>query len=85
MEKQIINLLRKIIKENYDIDLEEITLTNPPKKEMGDFAFSCFILSRELKKNPSIIASDLELLLIKECHCELLIYLPYTESSFISR
>jgi hypothetical protein len=34
MKQEIINLLTKVIKENYNIDLEEIKLENPPKKEL---------------------------------------------------
>ncbi len=66
METQIINILKKVIKDNYDLDLSEIKLENPPKKELGDFAFGCFVLSKELKKSPAMIASDLELLLVEQ-------------------
>ncbi len=31
----------------------------PPKEEMGDFAFPCFILSKKLQKSPILIADDL--------------------------
>ena len=31
----------------------------PPKSEMGDFAFPCFVLSKKLKKNPMLIAEEL--------------------------
>jgi hypothetical protein len=34
MKQKIINLLKKVIKENYNIELEEIKLENPPKKEL---------------------------------------------------
>ncbi|BAK81614.1 arginine--tRNA ligase [Candidatus Arthromitus sp. SFB-rat-Yit] len=33
----------------------------PPDKNMGDFAFPCFKLAKELKKSPQIIAEDLKL------------------------
>jgi len=66
METQIINILKKVIKENYNIEISDVTLENPPKKELGDFAFGCFVLSKELKKSPAMIASDLELLLVEE-------------------
>ena len=32
----------------------------PPNKEMGDYAFPCFKLARELKKAPNIIAEELK-------------------------
>ncbi|MDD3646316.1 MAG: arginine--tRNA ligase [Candidatus Gracilibacteria bacterium] len=59
MEKALKQDILKLIKENYSIELYDINLTIPPKKEMGDFAFNCGILSRELKKNPNLIASEI--------------------------
>lgn len=59
MEKQISELLIKKIKEKYNIDLDDIKLEVPPKKDLGDFAFGCFMLSKELKKNPAQIAEEL--------------------------
>jgi len=56
MEKQISELLINIIKENYDIEIDDIKLEIPPKKDLGDFAFGCFLLSKELKKNTNEIA-----------------------------
>ncbi len=32
----------------------------PPREEMGDFAFPCFKLSKEMKKAPNIIAQDIK-------------------------
>ncbi len=49
----------KAIKNKFNIELKDIKLTNPPKKEMWDLAFNCGILSRELKKNPVLIAEEL--------------------------
>ncbi len=37
----------------------EKALVVPPKPEMGDFAFPCFILAKKLKKAPPAIAKDL--------------------------
>jgi len=34
MKQEIQNLLKKVIKENYNIELEDIKLENPPKKEL---------------------------------------------------
>ena len=65
MKQEIQNLLKKVIKENYNIELEDIKLENPPKKELWDYAFGCFLLARDLKKSPAQIASDI-LELIKE-------------------
>ena len=59
MQENIKVLLKKVIKSNYNIDLTEITLETPPKKEFWDYAFWCFSLSKELKKNPIQIAIEL--------------------------
>ena len=39
--------------------LENIPLEVPPNPEMGDYAFPCFVLSKELKKSPMDIAREL--------------------------
>jgi arginyl-tRNA synthetase len=57
MKKEIARLLSKEIglaKEQIE-NLIEI----PPNNDLGDYAFPCFILSKELKKSPQIIAQDL--------------------------
>ena len=71
MEQQIADLLKEKIKENYDIALDNIRLEVPPKKELWDFAFGCFVLSRDLKKNPTQIAMELKKILNSYCHSEL--------------
>jgi len=65
MKQEIIKLLQKVIKDNYNIEVPEIKLENPPKKELWDYAFGCFLLARDLKKSPVQIAWDI-LELIKE-------------------
>lgn len=59
MEKQIIALLQEVIKQNYNIELADIKLVFPPKKNLWDFCFQCGVLSRDLKKNPMLIAQEL--------------------------
>ncbi|MBI5729480.1 MAG: arginine--tRNA ligase [Candidatus Magasanikbacteria bacterium] len=39
----------------------EVEFSTPPKSEMGDAAFPCFTLAKELKKNPVEVANDLAL------------------------
>ncbi len=59
MEKQISDLFIKIIKEKYNINLTSVKLETPPKKELWDFAFGCFVLSKDLKKSPIDISREL--------------------------
>ncbi len=59
MKQQIQNRLQKIIKNLYNIEIELPTLDTPPKKDMWDFAFGCFILAKELRKWPPQIASEI--------------------------
>ncbi len=63
MEKQIQKLLQEIISNNFNVSLEEIKLEFPPKKDLWDFAFGCFVLSKDLKQNPAMIAQQLANLL----------------------
>jgi arginyl-tRNA synthetase len=40
-------------------NLEEIPLSTPPDQKLGDYAFPCFVLSKEEKKAPNVIAEEL--------------------------
>ncbi len=57
MKQSIIKALASAI----DLDKSQIEklLEVPPNSELGDFAFPCFILSKQLKKSPVEIAQDL--------------------------
>ncbi len=46
---------------NIALNIEEIYkfIEIPPDKQMGDYAFPCFVLAKELKKAPNIIAQEL--------------------------
>src|SRR3989338_9950943 len=52
-KEAIIKFLKK------ETNLENIELEVPPNAEMGDYAFPCFMLAKELKKSPNEIAFDL--------------------------
>jgi len=52
-KEEIIKLLKKETK------LDEIILEVPPNSELGDYAFPCFVLSKQMKKAPTIIAQEL--------------------------
>jgi len=49
-EEEIFKLLKKEVK------LKDISLEKPPKPELGDYAFPCFVLAKEFKKDPKDIA-----------------------------
>ena len=66
MKSQIVDLLNKIT--NLDKKLIENKLEIPKNKDMGDFAFPCFLLSKEFKKAPNIIAEGLEEKIKNENH-----------------
>ena len=52
-KQEIIELLKKETK------LKEINLEVPPDLALGDYAFPCFVLSKDFKKNPIEIAMNL--------------------------
>ncbi len=71
IEKKITQLIEKEIKkiaqkENPNSIINNIKLEVPPKKEMGDYAFPCFSLSKELKKSPAEISKNIADALNKE-------------------
>jgi arginyl-tRNA synthetase len=57
--KSIQSQLSEIISKAFDVKVSENQFTIPPKMEMGDFAFPCFELAKELKKSPVEIATSL--------------------------
>ncbi len=59
MEEKLISLLKDTIKSLYNLDIQNIKLETPPKKELWDFAFWAFLLARDLKKNPNLIAIEI--------------------------
>ncbi len=50
-----------VIAKHGDVEPEVVdrSLTTPPKPELGDFAFPCFVLAKKLKKAPPAIAAEL--------------------------
>ena len=51
----------KILDSHVDMSVQEIEnmLEQPPRPEMGDVSFPCFLLAKSLKKSPAIIAAEL--------------------------
>ena len=52
-KEEILKFLKK------ETNLGSIQLEIPPNPEMGDYAFPCFVLAKEWKKNPVEIANEL--------------------------
>lgn len=59
MQTQIKQQIIQIIKNIFWIEINEIKLDIPPKKELWDFAFGCFLLAKDLKKSPAEIGNIL--------------------------
>lgn len=59
MENNLKQSILDTIKNVFNIEINDLKLSKPPKAEMWDYAFNCWILSRELKKNPIEIANEL--------------------------
>lgn len=57
MKEEVVSVLSKLIK----LDKSQIDsfIEVPKDSSLGDFAFPCFILAKEMKKNPVEIAKDL--------------------------
>ncbi len=60
IKTKLSQILKNTIKELYNIEIEEIKLENPPKKELGDFCFGPFLLAKSVWKNPAIISNELK-------------------------
>ncbi|MBU2503925.1 MAG: arginine--tRNA ligase [Nanoarchaeota archaeon] len=62
MKEVIVKLLKKALK-GKDVSLKDEEILNlievPPSQDMGDYAFPCFFLSKQLHDNPSQIAIEL--------------------------
>ena len=58
MKDKIVKLLSDKIEQLNEESISAL-LEQPPKKELGDYAFPCFRLAKELHKAPQMIANDL--------------------------
>lgn len=57
--QELKDLLIEKIKKLYNLEVQDIVLDIPPKKELWDFCFWPFLLSKELKKSPMQISNEL--------------------------
>lgn len=60
MKEKIEQYLISLLEREYNLTFSEIKLETPPKKDMWDIAFGCFMLARDLKKSPADIAQSLK-------------------------
>lgn len=60
IKEKIITILQEEIKKLYSVELTEIKLDTPPKKELGDFCFWPFLLAKPTWKNPALISNELK-------------------------
>lgn len=61
------NLLIDFLKENIEININYEKILEIPKLEThGDFSFPCFLIAKELKKNPNKVAEELKEKLTKK-------------------
>ena len=58
MKDKIVKLLSDKIEQLNEESISAL-LEQPPKKEMGDYAFPCFRLAKDLHKAPPLIAADI--------------------------
>ena len=58
MKEKIIGILINVIDFMSEDQIAEF-IEQPPKKELGDYAFPCFRLAKELHKAPQMIAADI--------------------------
>ncbi|WMJ80831.1 arginine--tRNA ligase [Clostridium sp. MB40-C1] len=61
-------IIAERLKEHIELELEAIEklIENPPKPDMGDYAFPCFQLAKTFRKAPNMIAEELVTKLNKE-------------------
>lgn len=63
-KEKIANLIVKQVE--FDVEKIQQLIEIPPKSDMGDYAFPCFLLSKAMRKAPAIIAAELKEKLDKE-------------------
>lgn len=59
IKTEISNILKQKIFELYNIELKEVIIDTPPKKDLWEYCFGCFILTKELAKSPNQIWTEL--------------------------
>jgi arginyl-tRNA synthetase len=59
LQSRLVSHVRDFLRAQYQVDLENITVDQPPSVEMGEYAFTfCFELAKKLRKAPRKIAEE---------------------------
>ena len=60
LQKRLGNLLRAVLKEKYDLELESIPIEIPPELKFGELSTPVALqLARTLRKAPKVIAQEI--------------------------
>ncbi|HUS18425.1 MAG TPA: arginine--tRNA ligase [Terriglobales bacterium] len=60
LQTQLVDHVRDLLRRNYDVDLPNIGVDQPPKVEFGEYALTfCFELAKRLRKPPRKIAEEI--------------------------
>lgn len=59
MKDRVISHVQAVIKNEYGLEILDIQLSTPPKSNMWDLCFGCFVLAKDVKKAPGVIAQEL--------------------------
>lgn len=72
---EIADVINKaILKQNNTLKIEGLQdfIETPPNSDMGDYAFPCFRLAKDLKKSPQLIATDLEKIIVEDLNTDII-------------
>lgn len=59
LQSQLVHHVRDLLRRNYEVDLANIGVDQPPKVELGEYALTfCFELAKKLRKPPRKIAEE---------------------------
>lgn len=59
IKSKLSKIIIETIKTLYNIELIEVKIEKPPNKDLWDYAFGTFLLSKETKQNPAFIATEI--------------------------
>lgn len=72
---EIANIIKNaLLKQDNNLKIEGLQdfIETPPNSDMGDYAFPCFRLAKDLRKAPQAIATDLEKVIIEDLNSDII-------------